>query len=81
MTDGTKGAERSGDRPDHLLDDEDSRSTEAELREFADLDQITYYLQGRLPPDEAAASPYHRASAGNQGHDRPPIYSEALHEP
>jgi anti-sigma factor RsiW len=34
----------------------DNRSpTDAELREFADLDQITYYLQGRLPPDEAAA--------------------------
>jgi hypothetical protein len=34
---------------------DDSPPTETELREFADLDQITYYLQGRLAPAEAAA--------------------------
>lgn len=40
---------------DDDMPEDDSPPTEAELREFADLDQITYYLQGRLAPDEAAA--------------------------
>ena len=40
---------------DDDVSDDNRPPTAAELREFADLDQITYYLQGRLPPDEAAA--------------------------